>query len=156
MQLFKSLIIAAFSAIAIASPIQFPNAASTDPLSGFKVCGPSTDALVVQSLSYAPNPIVAGQNLNITITGVLSKDVTNGTNIKVTATYLGFIKVLDTTIDLCSQNGVSCPIAAGNEALTFGIMIPSSAPAVTVDVVAKAYLPDGTELTCVENKSLKV
>ncbi|KAJ3319205.1 Phosphatidylglycerol/phosphatidylinositol transfer protein [Blyttiomyces sp. JEL0837] len=157
MQLFKTLIVAALSTLTIASPIQFQNAAlATDPLSGFKVCGPSSDALIVQTLSYAPNPIVAGQDLNITIGGVLAQNVTEGTNIKVTATILGFIKVLDKTIDLCSQAGVVCPIAAGQESITFAVKIPSSAPSVNVDVIAKAFLPDGTELTCVENKSLKV
>ncbi|KAI9327234.1 ML domain-containing protein [Zopfochytrium polystomum] len=130
-----------------------------DALSGFTTsCSKSGDPLTLKALTFTPSPVVPGKPLNFTLTGDLSKPITAGASIAVKATILGFITVLSTTVDLCSAQGVTCPIAAGNnQVVSFSFNIPSSAPSgLSVAATATATNGDGSEIICVSNPSLVV
>ncbi|KAJ3407903.1 Phosphatidylglycerol/phosphatidylinositol transfer protein [Chytridiales sp. JEL 0842] len=129
-----------------AAPVTTSLAIRQDALSGFSVCSGANAGLTISSLTYTPKPPVAGQDLSVTITGDLKKVVEAGTTIRVVGKVL-FITAIDTTIDLCAQNGVVCPLNEGQQSLTFSIGIPSVAPkGVTVNLKATATDAQGGEL----------
>ncbi|KAJ1559368.1 hypothetical protein HK405_010900 [Cladochytrium tenue] len=148
---FSALLLLVASNAAHASPV----ALVPRDLDGFSLCSSGTP-FTLESLTYSPNPITAGSTLTITLSGALTVDVTDGAYVSITAVWLG-ITVLSENIDLCSSEGVSCPIAASNDAsLTVSFALPSAAPAVDVALTANAYNADGTLLTCVTDSSVAI
>ncbi|KAJ3196148.1 hypothetical protein HDU83_008096 [Entophlyctis luteolus] len=153
--LLSYVVTATLTALAIASPIAI---AKRDALDGFNTkCSKSSDTFTITSLTYTPNPITAGSNVTVSVTGTSTKDIVTGASVHVVATILGFITVLDKTIDVCSAEGVSCPIvAANNEVVAFQFDVAPGTPSLTVDVKATLTNADGSEIVCVENSSLSV
>ncbi|KAJ3112988.1 Phosphatidylglycerol/phosphatidylinositol transfer protein [Phlyctochytrium bullatum] len=144
--------IALLSAV-LASPVELFR---RDPLSGFSLCDGNPSALALTSLTYTPAPPQAGQPLSITVSGVTTADVNAGASIRVKATWIFGITVLDQTLDLCSQEGVSCPIPAGNNSITFSVQIPSTKPSIKVSVTADATNADASRITCVKNPNFQL
>ena len=62
-------------------------ALASSATAAFSSCGSSGDSFQLGSISYNPNPPKVGQNLCITLNGSLSKPVTTGSTIRVTATF---------------------------------------------------------------------
>ncbi|KAJ1547150.1 hypothetical protein HK405_006545 [Cladochytrium tenue] len=132
----------------VASPLQRRD------LDGFTVCSAAGDAITPENISYTD--VVPGTNVTVSLTGDLSTVVTTGASAHITAVWLGFITVLDVTVDMCAD--VTCPVQPGsNITISFSFPIPAEAPSgVTVNVTAYGYNGDGTELVCVENPNFVV
>ncbi|KAJ1547152.1 hypothetical protein HK405_006547 [Cladochytrium tenue] len=148
-----SIFAAIFSALlaigsAVASPLERRD------LDGFTICSAAGDAITPKAISYTS--VVPGKNVTVTLTGDLSTVVTAGASAHITAVWLGFITVLDVTVDMCAD--VTCPVQPGTDiTISFSFLIPAEAPSgVTVDVTAHGYNGDGTELVCVENANFVV
>ncbi|KAJ3097236.1 Phosphatidylglycerol/phosphatidylinositol transfer protein [Phlyctochytrium planicorne] len=138
--------------VAAASPVQLERRA----LSGFSLCDAnSVGILAISDLSYTPNPPQASTPLSITVSGVTSQNITSA-QIKVQAKWIFGITVLDETIDLCTQQGVSCPIPAGQNSITFSVQIPSTKPSIKVDVTADVKTNEGSPIVCVRNKNFQL
>ncbi|KAF9340697.1 Phosphatidylglycerol/phosphatidylinositol transfer protein, partial [Linnemannia elongata] len=99
-----------------------------------------------------PQPPKVGQNLCITLNGSLSKPVTTGSQIRVTATFWG-INVYDQTADLCAGlvGGANpCPIATTTTTVTQCITVPSNVPAgVSLTLKAVATNADASRIFCI-------
>ncbi|KAJ3278631.1 Phosphatidylglycerol/phosphatidylinositol transfer protein, partial [Blyttiomyces sp. JEL0837] len=119
------------------------------------ICSKAGDPLTVTNITLSEYPVVPGTNLTISFAGNLTVPVVNGTKIRVTA-KVGFFTAYDQTIDVCSQENVTCPYAPGPQTLSFLFPVPSNVPNVTADVKAVGTLPDGTELACIENTKFQV
>ncbi|KAJ3195186.1 Phosphatidylglycerol/phosphatidylinositol transfer protein [Irineochytrium annulatum] len=144
--------------LAVATFLVLATAVMGQSLSGFTNCGSTSDSLTLTSLSYSPSPVVPGEPLHITVGGNLTTAVTAGASIHVTATVFGFVSVLNEDEDLCSAQGVSCPIQPGDdETLSFSFNIPSNAPSgMTVAIKAVVTNTDGSEVTCVQNRNFVI
>ena len=65
--------------------------------------------------------------------------------------------MLQTELDFCAAEGVSCPILPGSNAkFTFSIVIPPSTPQVKVNVEAHGINADGTEVACAKISGIKI
>jgi len=116
----------------------------------FTTC--ATDKLGVQSLTVNPEPVVVGQNVDVSISGTPKVNVSGG---KVTAKVkvLG-ITVDSQTFDFCNDLGVSCPVSAG-EALTAKVTypVPGDAPGgVTATVEVGVADQNGSKVGCYDVK----
>ncbi|KAF9932606.1 Phosphatidylglycerol/phosphatidylinositol transfer protein [Linnemannia zychae] len=118
----------------------------------FSSCGAATDSFHLSSVSYTPNPPKVGQNVCITLNGSLSKAVTAGSSIRVTATFWG-INVYDQTADLCAGLDGSanpCPIETTTTSVTQCIAVPSNVPAgVSLTLKATATNADSSRIFCI-------
>ncbi|KAI1314472.1 Phosphatidylglycerol/phosphatidylinositol transfer protein [Mortierella claussenii] len=118
----------------------------------FSSCGSSKDTFKLSGVSYTPNPPKVGQNVCITVQGSLSKPVTQGASIHVTATFWG-INVYDNTADLCAAlagGATPCPIATSVKSVTTCITVPSNVPTgVSINMKAVATNAGGDSLFCI-------
>ncbi|KAG0076898.1 hypothetical protein BGZ90_008027 [Linnemannia elongata] len=118
-------------------------ALASSATAAFSSCGSSTDSFHLPKV---------GQNLCITLNGSLSKPVTTGSQIRVTATFWG-INVYDQTADLCAGlvGGANpCPIATTTTTVTQCITVPSNVPAgVSLTLKAVATNADASRIFCI-------
>jgi cathepsin B len=113
-------------------------------------CGTASDKFQISSLTFNPNPVLVGQNLNVQLSGSLSSPITSG-NVAVSVSYLG-LKVLDKTFsacDLLGQAGYSCPVPAGPVNAQLSELIPSYAPKGKYTGQIKITDQTGAEVACV-------
>lgn len=85
------------------------------------------DELGITAINLSPDPVKAGQNLNVTLSGKAGEAITGGTAV-LGVTVFG-VKIATLNFDLCTQFNIKCPLAAGepiNAMLTYAI--PSEAP----------------------------
>ncbi|KAI8837875.1 hypothetical protein BC829DRAFT_404819 [Chytridium lagenaria] len=85
----------------------------------------ASSILAISGLTYGPAPPVAGQPLTITVSGLSKSNITSAT-----------ISVKAKWIFWSDRQGVVCPIAAGQTAITFSVNIPSTKPSIKVSVTA--------------------
>ncbi|KAF9942695.1 Phosphatidylglycerol/phosphatidylinositol transfer protein [Mortierella antarctica] len=115
-------------------------------------CGSASDDFQLTGLTYTPNPPKVNQRVCVNIKGKLSKAVTNGAKIKVTATVWG-INVYDQTSDLCAAlvgSANPCPIPVTATEVTHCIDVPSNVPTgVAINLKATATNAGGSRLFCV-------
>mmetsp|Transcript_18525 Transcript_18525/g.29369 ORF Transcript_18525/g.29369 Transcript_18525/m.29369 type:complete len:148 (+) Transcript_18525:61-504(+) len=101
-------------------------------------CNTSTSTggdFVINSYSFQPPNVVTGENVTITLNGVLKVQVTSG-DIYEKATY-GPTTIINKHYDLCTetaQAGLPCPIAAGAISLKQVVDIPSGPGLKLVDL----------------------
>ena len=108
----------------------------------------------LSSISYGK--IIAGQPVDFKIKASFTKTITSGAKIHVTA-KLGFITGYENDFDICTTKGISCPLAPGDQELSFQIDIPSFVPSgITVDVTSVSTNGDGSSLVCINNPSFAV
>jgi KDEL-tailed cysteine endopeptidase len=132
----KMIAIALVLAMAVATSIPFTS------------CG--TGHVSLTSLDATPYPPQGGQDLTITAIGSLDKLVTAGTfELKV---YLGKIKLLDQSGDLCSISpSFSCPQSPGTATLTQTFKLPSFIPSGSFKIQLSASDSEGL-LMCFESE----
>ncbi|KAF9909516.1 Phosphatidylglycerol/phosphatidylinositol transfer protein [Linnemannia zychae] len=127
-------------------------ALASSATAAFSSCGSSSDSFSLSSVTYTPNPPKVGQNVCITLNGSLSKEVSAGSTIRVTATFWG-INVYDQTADLCAglAGGANpCPISTAATTVTQCITVPSNVPAgVSLNLKATASNPDNSRIFCI-------
>ncbi|KAJ3218379.1 Phosphatidylglycerol/phosphatidylinositol transfer protein [Dinochytrium kinnereticum] len=146
------VVLGLFSA-AIASPVDLVRRQGS--LSGFSLCNSSPSILALSSLTYAPAPPAAGQPLTITVGGITNANITSA-RINVKATWIFGVTVLNENIDLCAQEGVSCPIPAGQNTISFSVAIPSTKPSIKVSVTADVKSAEGQSIVCVKNANFQL
>ncbi|KAG0375946.1 MAG: hypothetical protein J3R72DRAFT_441458 [Linnemannia gamsii] len=127
-------------------------ALASSATAAFSSCGSASDSFHLSSVTYTPNPPKVGQSVCITLNGSLSKEVTAGATIRVTATFWG-INVYDQTGDLCAglAGGANpCPIATTATTVTQCITVPSNVPAgVSLNLKATASHADSSRIFCI-------
>ena len=100
-----------------AKPIPFDLERREDALTGFKQCDNGDFPNVVTSFDYSPNPVVAGQMVNVHIAGKASKVVEKGALMVITGHYenqLDFLHVLDYCKLFVESSGSNCPVETGD------------------------------------------
>ncbi|KAI8903849.1 MD-2-related lipid-recognition domain-containing protein [Gorgonomyces haynaldii] len=113
-------------------------------------CGKSTDILTrLDEVVLTPYPVVAGQPLVVSIRGATSANITQGASVHVVG-KLAFIPVLTKDIDVCSQPGVTCPIAAGDNEIQVTQSIPAIAPAGNLNIEIGVKNGDGAQVACLK------
>ncbi|KAN0045345.1 hypothetical protein ACTA71_005722 [Dictyostelium dimigraforme] len=112
-------------------------------------CGDySTDKLQIENVIITPDVPVKGEQITVTVSGILTEDVTGGTA-SITVRY-GFITLLNKEYDICSsEDPIPCPIDAGSYQKTITETIPASAPpgSYTGNFVLKDQ--EGNRITCI-------
>ncbi|CAB4463314.1 uncharacterized protein OCT59_015367 [Rhizophagus irregularis] len=116
-------------------------------LDPFKPCDiTKTYPLTITTLSYSPNPIVAGGNLMLKIAGTTQVEVQQKSTLKIQMTYLP-----SKTLDFCDlvASYIPCPISVGKFNYTANIKVPN------INVIIKSLInystitvTHNTELTC--------
>lgn len=100
---------------------------------GFQLCKNSNPLFDVKTMVVSP--VIAGKDMQVTVSGFLSKVVVDrGSNLHLSAKW-GFLTILNDDLDICEQSsrngGKSCPFLpdeATLQGLTFSKGIPSVAP----------------------------
>lgn len=113
----------------------------------FTLCQPNP-LLTVNSLTFAPDPPVSGQDLKIQIQGSTSKDITSAQSTLTISAY--GIKLINENIDLCTLT--QCPVLASQPVqLEITKNIPKFIPANTkISVELNSKLGDGEEIICID------
>lgn len=137
----------AMSSAVLSSPI-----ATTNELSGFKFCSKPNSPIYVKSIAYTA--VDEGKPVAFSLKVDLSTAITQGAVMDVKIKTFGYL-ANEQKIDLCSAEGVKCPILPGQDiTLTWSEVFPSELPfgsGLFGDVSAVAKNADGTELLCMEN-----
>ncbi|KAI8604887.1 hypothetical protein EDD21DRAFT_440773 [Dissophora ornata] len=117
----------------------------------FSSCASSSSAMQFYHATFTRNPPAPGQDMCVTIVGRLSKPITAGATLHVTASFLGF-KVYDAMLDLCDAlagGPTSCPIPTTATIMTQCLKVPSGVPqGVWINLRAVARSKDGNEYFC--------
>ena len=139
----------AVGALGATAPITGLDGNFISPLSW---CGEESSSLSLTDVVLTPYPVVAGQDLFVTVKGMLFKNITQGAEAHLTA-KLGFIPVLKVDIDLCSQ--INCPLVRDTkkeQSITITQPVPKIAPRGKLGITIKVDNGDGTEVACLEGK----
>jgi ML domain len=99
-----------------------------------------------------PNPPPRGSSLNITASGIFSKDVEEGATVGLTVKY-GLITLIHQTADLCEQIknvDLECPLKKGKMSMVHSVKIPREAPMGKYTVLADVVTKDSEQVTCME------
>ncbi|GAM27024.1 hypothetical protein SAMD00019534_101990, partial [Acytostelium subglobosum LB1] len=111
-------------------------------------CGSSSDHFAIDTVLIVPDPPVKGQVVNITASGTLNEQITDGT-VHITLKY-GFITILNQNEPLCNaDNPLPCPIAAGSYTRSFATMIPSTVPSGKYSANVVINDQNGQEVACI-------
>ncbi|CZT19270.1 related to Phosphatidylglycerol/phosphatidylinositol transfer protein [Ramularia collo-cygni] len=113
---------------------------------------PKDNVLALKAVDLTPNPPKAGETLNITASGVLSKDVEEGATIHYSVKY-GLITIINTSADLCEtvkNIDLECPLKKGDLQLSKGVELPRQIPPGNYHVEAKILSVDDEEVTCLK------
>ncbi|KAJ3188136.1 Phosphatidylglycerol/phosphatidylinositol transfer protein [Gaertneriomyces sp. JEL0708] len=140
-------VLAASVAVASAAPAAGFNAFAINALD---VCPGTTGSLAVDDVMINPNPIIIGQNVTISASGKVTKEITAGAKAKVTV-KAGFLTLYSSEVDICEaalENGIVCPIPIGDNAVTISQPVPSIVPKGTYQVKVDAKHADGSALVC--------
>ncbi|PRP81027.1 hypothetical protein PROFUN_11179 [Planoprotostelium fungivorum] len=119
----------------------------------FSICAGPDDLVKIGSLTFTPDPPVAGQSLTISGAGTLASDVTNGTiNLYVEVDELPLLNVTVPLCDVLAKTELPCPVAAGTHTLTLKVTIPGTTPSGDYVANVRVFNQDNAELTCVNGK----
>jgi hypothetical protein len=123
----------------------------------YTVC-PGWDASIkINSLKLDPNPPSIKKPIFVIANGDLSYALEKGAKMNIKAT-LGSMVVANQVVDMCdeaSKNGLSCPIAKGNQDLKAQVPLPEGIqipPFVTINIHVEAFNADQSKLFCVDTK----
>lgn len=89
---FIALLVGALLPAAFAAPTAIPD--------GVAICPDTTGTLTVHSLSVAPKPVTAGQDVTITASGIVNEAIEEGAKAVLTLTA-GVVELVKSEIDLC-------------------------------------------------------
>ncbi len=149
-----SLILAA---LAIASPLQEESFAVMienafdEPVSPLAWCGKPSDGLTLEKVVLTPYPVIAGNDLVVTVSGILKNDVQQGAKARVVA-KIGFVPVLTTDIDICAQVPGGCPLVTTGKTQSLDITqsIPGLAPEGNLKVEIAVSNGNGEPIACLK------
>ncbi|XP_065914530.1 putative phosphatidylglycerol/phosphatidylinositol transfer protein DDB_G0278295 [Dysidea avara] len=80
--------------------------------------------------SFSPDPPQKGQNVTVTDTGVVHKEITGG-KVMVLVKYNTYIKLIDKTYETCEfleMFGEHCPVSPGPHTVVITDKVPSDLP----------------------------
>ena len=114
----------------------------------FKTCV-SPDHAHLSDLSLSPDPPVHGEHVSLKITTTPDMAITAGT-VTVVVTVFGIPVPGTPTYDLCTEVGVSCPLAPGKpvEASVEYAVSPHVPPGIDATISLQLKEGDGTEIGC--------
>ncbi|EAL72577.1 hypothetical protein DDB_G0270454 [Dictyostelium discoideum AX4] len=112
-------------------------------------CSDPNDSFKIEKLEFSPEQPIAGQDLIISISGYLNKEITNGeAYLSITFDRIPIIKLKG---NLCNGMGVTCPIQQGNySTTTINQEIPENAPQGYYYVNFVLYDQDDLQITCID------
>jgi ML domain len=99
-----------------------------------------------------PNPPTRDSSLNITASGIFSRDVEKGATVALTVKY-GLITLIHQTADLCEQIknvDLECPLKKGKMSMVHSVKIPREVPPGKYTVLADVVTKDSEQVTCME------
>ncbi|KLO08057.1 hypothetical protein SCHPADRAFT_859434 [Schizopora paradoxa] len=119
----------------------------------YKDCGDETFGVKVTSIELSPDPPQKGQELNVTVSGIV-RTVIEDDAYALVKVKMGFIEVLNKEYDVCkeardSDSDVQCPVEKGVYSITQTAMLPSFIPPQTYIVTVDAFSRDDDPLICV-------
>ena len=113
------------------------------------ICSASDALLTNLKIKLTPDSIVPGQNVTISVSGDLTKSVSDA-SAALSATFDGF-PVFSKTMDPCKKDPKICPFPAGTFKYDIEHVIPKIPMSGTV--AAKAVMtaePSGTQIVCLK------
>ncbi|KAJ5806428.1 uncharacterized protein N7503_004030 [Penicillium pulvis] len=123
--------------------------------SGFQwnPCGLDSDIFQPLGVAISPDPPKSGEPANITIKGILSEPIEDGSSVQITV-KLGLIKIYNKNIDICGDfldgTGISCPIPPGDLSITKTYNLEFPPAKLTTHV--EAYNADDADISCLDLK----
>ncbi|KAI9002809.1 ML domain-containing protein [Gaertneriomyces semiglobifer] len=144
-----TVLAASLATVAVAAPLEAQDFVSY-AVADLAICPGTTGTLTVNDLTLTPNPVISGGEVTITATGIVGKEITEGTKAKLTVKS-GILTLLNEEIDICAsaaQSGIKCPIPLGPSSITFKRLVPAALPAGSYTLRVDAKHTDGTGLVC--------
>jgi len=119
----------------------------------WKICGPDTDHLKVDSVSITPDPPVVGQLITVQIQGELDETIVSGT-VHLELAVFTKIVLVNTTYSLCDliAKFMTCPLEEGPINIKVQATIPSEAPPGPYTGSVHVYDQNDSEVICVDLK----
>ncbi|KAL7413758.1 ML domain-containing protein [Mrakia frigida] len=115
-------------------------------------CGEEGDAVILESIDISPDPPIPGQNLTVTVKGVVVSPITDGSYADVLVKF-GLIKLIQRRFDLCelaSENNatVQCPVLPGPLTITETVELPKEIPPGKYNVQIRAFTAEDDDMLC--------
>lgn len=110
----------------------------------------ANDIITIEEVILNPNPPLAGATLTISARGTVKETIVDGAYVKLQVKY-GYIKLLDTTADLCKEIknvDLDCPIEEGPIEIVKDIDLPKEIPPGKYIVTADVFSKDDDHITC--------
>lgn len=87
---------------------------------------------LIDSITISPDPPIPGQNLTVTVSGLVVKPITEGSYADVLVKF-GLIKLIQRRFDLCelaeeNNASVQCPVEPGPLTITETVELPKEIP----------------------------
>ncbi|KAJ9559116.1 hypothetical protein OSB04_013730 [Centaurea solstitialis] len=112
----------------------------------FKYCKKKEYVIKVKEVVVAPDPITRGTETSFTISAYTDKPISGG-KVVIDVAYFGW-NVYSQTGDLCDKS--SCPIPAGDFAISHSQLLPTFAPPGSYTLSLKMQDGNKNELTCIK------
>ncbi|KAJ3318982.1 Phosphatidylglycerol/phosphatidylinositol transfer protein [Blyttiomyces sp. JEL0837] len=135
-----------------ALPLDLFSSKTDNPPKTLEDCGKPHDILVLDTLTFAPDPPSRGNDVTLTAIGDLKEEIVEGARLKVVV-KIGPIKVLDREMDLCAQLehvGKSCPVPKGETVISSTFGIPAEAPPGRYTASLTLLTNDWRDIACVK------
>ncbi|KAI8917754.1 ML domain-containing protein [Powellomyces hirtus] len=146
---FKALpiVLSVFASLAAAAPAPLADEVA------FEACpNKPTGFLTLTGAEIVPLPVVAGQNVTISLQGTTDRDIVQGAKAVVKVGLIPGFPLYTFDLDICEQapkQGLACPIAPGAQSISATREVPA-VPAGTYSVTIDATNGDGEAITCVQ------
>ncbi|KAI9310395.1 hypothetical protein BDR26DRAFT_928474 [Obelidium mucronatum] len=121
----------------------------------FGLCPSTSSSMRLNGLYQDPYPYSANTPLTTTFTGQITRDITAGAQLTITATSrtpFGTLPVFTHNYDFCSLQGVSCPVKATPDysgQVTFTVPSQASTDGQTVNFRMSLKHADSSTVACV-------
>ncbi|KLO20167.1 MD-2-related lipid-recognition [Schizopora paradoxa] len=117
-------------------------------------CGDDTYDVDIKSISISPDPPQKGQDLNVTVSGTVKKEVDEGAYALVQV-KVGAIKILTKEIDICeearnSDMELQCPVKEGDYTVKQTAQLPKEIPPGKFKVTIEGFTVEDENLVCVD------
>lgn len=135
------------TAVAIAAPAK-KDETESGTKSVFRSCG-SSENFVLHSATFTPDIMKKGEPVVLTMTATLKMPLDRGITSKNTMKY-GFFPVMDDSHDLCDDEGMVCPVPAGEWTHSKQFVVPGFALGGKYDGKFEFIDSEGEQVLCLE------
>ncbi|KAJ7925877.1 ML domain-containing protein [Mycena leptocephala] len=119
-------------------------------------CGLPSNPLQIDSIELSPDPPLPGQDLTVTVKGLVTDIIEEGASADVTV-KLGLIKLLQKTFDVCEEArnanaNVSCPVEPGPYTVVQTVALPKEIPKAKFVVLVRGFTVAEEDMLCLDLK----